>query len=357
MTREVRFAAVSGCADRYGKILMSQPAKLQEPTMEEILASIRRIIAEDDLRPPPPPPPPAKPALAEAAPIPAAAESAPRHDMVDGFDDPEVSNIAANDVFEQRESPWRPEEGIGGTADAMRDPAVQDADLEVVKPAAFLDSLKFAAAQSEPAPPEPARDLPSLELPRPPRFEALRSEVAKAELAKLELARSEFARAEAAKSDSGRPDHARPDIARPDIAPKLELPKFELPRRDATRVESARPESQDSKRTDSKRADSMRPEPAKPDSMRPEPAKPPAATPPLLRAAEDGLLSPRTTAAVDLAFNTLAQTVLVQNSRTLEDLVREMLKPMLKAWLDDNLPGLVERIVRAEIERVARGRS
>ena len=29
--------------------------------------------------------------------------------------------------------------------------------------------------------------------------------------------------------------------------------------------------------------------------------------------------------------------------------------PMLKAWLDDNLPGLVERLVRAEIERVARG--
>jgi uncharacterized protein len=68
------------------------------------------------------------------------------------------------------------------------------------------------------------------------------------------------------------------------------------------------------------------------------------------------LLSPRATAAVDLAFNTLAHTVLVQNSRTLEDLVREMLKPMLKAWLDDNLPNMVERLVRAEIERVSRGR-
>ncbi|MGN6461286.1 MAG: PopZ family protein, partial [Pseudolabrys sp.] len=29
---------------------------------------------------------------------------------------------------------------------------------------------------------------------------------------------------------------------------------------------------------------------------------------------------------------------------------------MLKSWLDDNLPSLVERIVRAEIERVSRGR-
>jgi cell pole-organizing protein PopZ len=68
------------------------------------------------------------------------------------------------------------------------------------------------------------------------------------------------------------------------------------------------------------------------------------------------LLSGATTAAVDSAFNALAQTVLVQNARTLEDLVREMLRPMLKTWLDDNLPGLVERLVRAEIERVARGR-
>lgn len=71
----------------------------------------------------------------------------------------------------------------------------------------------------------------------------------------------------------------------------------------------------------------------------------------------DSLLSSRTAAAVDSAFNSLAQTVLVQNARTLEDLVKEMLRPMLKSWLDDNLPGLVERLVRAEIERVSRGRS
>ena len=68
------------------------------------------------------------------------------------------------------------------------------------------------------------------------------------------------------------------------------------------------------------------------------------------------LVSSATSAAVDSAFNALAQTVLVHNARTLEDLVREMLRPMLKVWLDDNLPGLVERLVRAEIERVSRGR-
>ena len=71
---------------------------------------------------------------------------------------------------------------------------------------------------------------------------------------------------------------------------------------------------------------------------------------------ERGLLSTATAAAVDSAFNALAHTVLVQNARTLEDLVREMLRPMLKTWLDDNLPAMVERLVRAEIERVSRGR-
>lgn len=73
-------------------------------------------------------------------------------------------------------------------------------------------------------------------------------------------------------------------------------------------------------------------------------------------AGERPLMSSATSAAVDSAFNTLAHTVLVQNARTLEDLVREMLRPLLKTWLDDNLPGLVERLVRAEIERVSRGR-
>jgi cell pole-organizing protein PopZ len=72
---------------------------------------------------------------------------------------------------------------------------------------------------------------------------------------------------------------------------------------------------------------------------------------------DDRLLSGSTSVAVDSAFNSLAQTVLLRNARTLEDVVREMLRPMLKTWLDDNLPGLVERLVRAEIERVSRGRS
>lgn len=70
---------------------------------------------------------------------------------------------------------------------------------------------------------------------------------------------------------------------------------------------------------------------------------------------ETQLLSGETSAAVDAAFNTLAQTVRMSNARTLEDLVREMLRPILKIWLDENLPRLVERLVHAEIERISRG--
>jgi hypothetical protein len=86
--------------------------------------------------------------------------------------------------------------------------------------------------------------------------------------------------------------------------------------------------------------------------------RPPALDPP---PHDDGppaqpILSRTTVSAVESAFNSLAHTVLSNNARTLEDLVKEMLRPMLKSWLDDNLPGLVERIVKAEIERVSRGR-
>lgn len=88
----------------------------------------------------------------------------------------------------------------------------------------------------------------------------------------------------------------------------------------------------------------------------PEPVmRQPAPVPP---AAERSLLAPDTDAVVSAAFGSLASTVLSNNARTLEDLVQDMLRPMLKSWLDENLPATVERLVRAEIERLARsGRS
>jgi uncharacterized protein len=85
-----------------------------------------------------------------------------------------------------------------------------------------------------------------------------------------------------------------------------------------------------------------------------EPSNAPGAGPASERSAS--LLSPATTAVVDAAFHALAQTAPPRGGRTVEELVSELLRPMLKTWLDDNLPAIVERLVRAEIERVSRAR-
>jgi len=67
------------------------------------------------------------------------------------------------------------------------------------------------------------------------------------------------------------------------------------------------------------------------------------------------LVSSDAAAAIAAQFQSLAASMVINDSGLLHDYAREMLRPMLKAWLDDNLPVLVERLVRAEIERVARG--
>jgi uncharacterized protein len=69
----------------------------------------------------------------------------------------------------------------------------------------------------------------------------------------------------------------------------------------------------------------------------------------------EGLMSPMTDKVVSTAFSSLATTVLNNNARTLDSVVEDMMRPMIKSWLDDNLPSIVERLIRAEIERVARG--
>jgi len=103
------------------------------------------------------------------------------------------------------------------------------------------------------------------------------------------------------------------------------------------------------------------PPPPPPPPPRPAPvferavAPPPPLPPQHSVRLEDRLISSATDAAITAAFGSLTNTILSQNARTLEDLVQDMLRPMLKSWLDDNLPSLVERLVRGEIERVSRG--
>ena len=69
----------------------------------------------------------------------------------------------------------------------------------------------------------------------------------------------------------------------------------------------------------------------------------------------DKLLEPATDAAVSNAFSKLGALGFSDKDLTIENMIREMLRPMLKTWLDENLPSVVETMVRKEIERLSRG--
>lgn len=74
-------------------------------------------------------------------------------------------------------------------------------------------------------------------------------------------------------------------------------------------------------------------------------------------APEAPLVGDPAAAAAAAAFGRLSSSILMPaDGRTLEDVVRELLRPLLKQWLDDNLPGIVQQAVQAEVERIARGR-
>jgi cell pole-organizing protein PopZ len=100
------------------------------------------------------------------------------------------------------------------------------------------------------------------------------------------------------------------------------------------------------------RAAAAREEPA------PEPVRAPApvaAKPEPEAAAPDSIVSPRTAEASRGPLDVLSRLVVkpeVSGSDTLEGMVRDMLRPMLRDWLDANLPAIVEAMVAKEIERI-----
>jgi uncharacterized protein len=259
---------------------MTQPAKVQEPSMEEILASIRRIIADDEAKPPAA----EKPASPAAAPV----------------------------------KPEKP---------AAAEPAAKTPAMSDIPPSA-IPAAKAAAAK---AAPPPAKSAPPPVAPSPAQAATNNQDDIDALLNGLDEATSE------AEIRPPQPDgevfELTDDMALPDPPPSPPpKPSFhKIDPQDDLEFTEAR---------------SARRQPAyEPPPFESTPAPPP-----------QQILSRSTVSAVESAFNTLANTVLSNNARTLEDLVKEMLRPMLKSWLDDNLPGLVERIVKAEIERVSRGR-
>jgi cell pole-organizing protein PopZ len=245
---------------------MTQPAKVQEPSMEEILASIRRIIADDE----------AKPAAAEKPAAPAAAAPAKPAAMTD---------IPPSKIPAAQAAAKAPAKPAPPPPPPPPPPAPEASNNQ--------DDIDALLAGLDDVPPEPEIQAPA-PAPEPEVFELTD------EMAVPDAPQAPFSKIE--------PEE---DLVFTENVAKAALrqPAFEPP----PLVESPAPPSQP-------------------------------------------MLSRSTVSAVESAFNSLAHTVLSNNARTLEDLVKEMLRPMLKSWLDDNLPGLVERIVKAEIERVSRGR-
>jgi cell pole-organizing protein PopZ len=90
----------------------------------------------------------------------------------------------------------------------------------------------------------------------------------------------------------------------------------------------------------------------------PEP-EPVATTPASTAPVPQTLIAPEAAAAAAASVGSLVRTLSAERGLlvraggpSIEDIIREELRPLLKAWLDANLPPIVERLVRAEIERV-----
>ena len=72
------------------------------------------------------------------------------------------------------------------------------------------------------------------------------------------------------------------------------------------------------------------------------------------RYAQSALTDEHTADVAAGALGKLISKMEIAGDNTIEGLVREMLKPMIKEWLDANLAGIVEEKVEAEVQRIAR---
>ncbi len=71
----------------------------------------------------------------------------------------------------------------------------------------------------------------------------------------------------------------------------------------------------------------------------------------------EGLVSEYAATAAASSFGQLSAAIsMPRGDRTLEDVVRELLRPLLQQWLDENLPAIVQQAVETEVERIARSR-
>ncbi len=98
---------------------------------------------------------------------------------------------------------------------------------------------------------------------------------------------------------------------------------------------------------------------ARPAPDSPPPPPPGAAAPAENGPMEDGILSAEARRAAARALGDLPapEAAPADGGRTIESLAAELMKPMLREWLDANLPEIVEDAVRAEVRRLARRRA
>jgi cell pole-organizing protein PopZ len=100
----------------------------------------------------------------------------------------------------------------------------------------------------------------------------------------------------------------------------------------------------------------VRAEPALEAYLDPEPARAEdVAAPKSAEVARPAIISEHAGRQVAAAFGELSEAFAARSRKTFDEMAEQMLRPMLQDWLDNNLPTLVERLVREEIERVARG--
>lgn len=145
-------------------------------------------------------------------------------------------------------------------------------------------------------------------------------------------------------------------------APPPEPTRSEPPRPEPPRLEpSARPAQPvgdfDVFTRPAARPEPTRYEPPRPDPTRAAPSRPMFEPSFSASSGEEGLVSPHAAEAAASHFGQLAQSIAMPAPTvTLDDVVRELLKPLLRDWLDQHLGGIVQSTVQAEVERIARQR-
>jgi cell pole-organizing protein PopZ len=322
--------------------------KAHEPSMEDILASIRRMIADDDVLP-----------------LSRRARAAARSQIV-------TQEVVTQDIAE----PDAPTAAQKAPADAFLSLVHRlggEKTSEVLPASAPVPEAIVAAAPApvpEPAPAPVLPRTPTLKLrdfalknfmarPAPPLQEAPAQKTAAQEPAAQEtptvepepasaLPATDDLRPSPGEAETRAASSAEPAFSsvvmlspRPSNAAEIRLKIAPLTfRAPAFAAPSAPPVA-------------LAPVPEPVAEKAPTPAQP---APQESALQESALLSSASDAKIGASFEALAESLLARDKDLVERAARDLLRPMLKIWLDDHLPSLVERLVRAEIERVARGR-